>query len=164
MKIFLGTTSKDKKNILTEYLKDYNLQNFVIQECDVGSEVDSQPLDELSVLMGANNRAVNALKSSNSNGLGIGLEGGLTQIAGDDNYYLVCAAVIKNSLNYSFVGVSSKLSLPRDISNLIKKGEDFGVIIKEEAAKFDDLYGYYEELVSRKLSFRQAIHNAFYCI
>ena len=60
MKIFLGTTSKDKKNILTEYLKDYNLQNFVIQECDVGSEVDSQPLDELSVLMGANNRAVNA--------------------------------------------------------------------------------------------------------
>lgn len=153
--------SRDKKNILIDYLKSINFKNFSIQACDVSSEIDDQPLNESMVLIGANNRAANALKFSEAKCLSIGLEGGLTMVSGDDNYYLLCAAVIKDSMANSFVGLSGKLVLPQNISNLIREGKDFGTVIKEEAAKINDVYGYYEELISRRLSFKQAIHNSF---
>lgn len=161
MNIFLGTTSQDKKNILTNYLNDINFKDFSVQSCDVDSGIDSQPLDEWSVLRGARNRAVNALDLGKMEGLGIGLEGGLTIIPEDDRYYLVCIAVIRDSSGTDFVGISSKLVLPRSISDLVKDGNEFGIAIREEAAMVNDINGYYQELISRDSSFKQAIHNAF---
>lgn len=161
MNISLGSTSQEKKNILIECLNEMGIKDFSITECNVNSKIDSQPLDELTVLKGANNRATNALKLGNTKTLGIGLEGGLTTISNDEDYYLVCAAVIKDSFGNTFTGISSKLILPKKISNLVREGKEFGAIIREEAAKVNDKYGYYEELISRKTSFKQAIANAF---
>lgn len=161
MNISLGSTSQEKKNILIKCLNEMGIKDFSITECNVNSEIDSQPLDELTVLKGANNRATNALKLGNTKTLGIGLEGGLTTISNDGDYYLVCTAVIKDSFGNAFTGISSKLILPKKISNLVREGKEFGVIIREEASKIDNKHGYYEELVSRKVSFKQAIFNAF---
>lgn len=93
--------------------------------------------------------------------MGLGLEGGLTFVFGDDKYYLVCVAVIKDSFGNDFVGISGKLALPQNVSDLVKSGKEFGKVIREEALKINDSNGYYQELISRKFSFKQAINNAF---
>ena len=87
MNIFLGTTSQDKKDILIEYFNEINFTDFLVQNYSVDSGVVSQPLDEQTVIKGAQNRAVNALKLGKTEGLGLGLEGGLTVVFGDNRYY-----------------------------------------------------------------------------
>jgi len=161
MNIFLGTTSQDKKDILIEYFNGINFTDFSIQNYNVSSDIVSQPLNEQTVIKGAQNRAINALKLGKTEGLGIGLEGGLTIVFGDDRYYLVCVAVIRDSFGNDFIGISSKLALPRSVSDSIKGGKEFGKVIREEASKINDISSYYQELISRKSSFKQAINNAF---
>ena len=161
MNIFLGTTSQDKKNILIDYLQDTNFKDFSIQIYDVDSGVNSQPIGEELILSGARNRAINALEFGKSNGIGLGLEGGLTTVSEDDRYYLVCIAVIRDTHGNDFIGISNKLILPKSISDLVKNGKEFGVVIREEAAQMNDISDYYQELISRNLSFKQAVHKAF---
>jgi len=161
MNIFLGTTSQDKKDILIEYFNEINFTDFLIQDYSVDSGIVSQPLDEQTVIKGAQNRAVNALKLGKMEGLGLGLEGGLTVVFRDDRYYLVCVAVIRDSCGNNFVGISSKLALPQNVSDSVKNGKEFGKVIREEVLTANDVNGYYQELISRKSSFKQAISNAF---
>ena len=160
MNIFLGTKSIDKKNILLECLENFKFDNYLIKEFDVDSGIVDQPLDEKTILKGATNRASNALKIGNFNGLGLGLEGGLTTINNKEKYYLLCVAVIKTVSN-TFIGTSGKLSLPDDISNSIKLGEEFGELIRKKNNSSNNINSYYAELLSRKKSFSQAINNVF---
>ncbi len=160
MIIFLGTSSVDKKNILIECLKYFKIDDLKIKEFKVDSKIVDQPLNEEMILKGAINRANEALKLGNFNGLGLGLEGGLTNLHNKDRYYLFSIAVIKSS-SKTFIGTSGKLALPEDISKLIKSGEDFGEIIRKKTKTLNSQNTYYNELLSRKDSFSQAINNVF---
>ena len=161
MNIFLGTKSIDKKRILLDCLKNFKLDKYLIKEFDVDPGIVGQPLDEETILKGATNRAKRALELGNFNGLGLGLEGGLTTIKNKEKYYLFCVAVIK-SPSKTFIGTSGKLSLPDDISNSIKLGEEFGGLIRKKVNSLNNVNSYYNELLLRKQSFSQAINNVFF--
>lgn len=162
MKIFLGTESKDKKKILDDSLKDLGVKNYSIKAFNVKSKVLKQPLTEKMTIRGARNRAFESLKKSKEEGVGIGLEAGLVKISKESNYYLVCVCFIVDSFKKESVGISSKLSLPLKVSDKVKKGEEFGVCIRNFSYKKSKLNCFYvKQLISRELLFKEAISNAF---
>ena len=162
MIIALGSTSVDKKKVLAEVFR----KEFKIKPKIIGVEVDSgitdQPLDEKSTIKGAVNRAKEALKKLPESDFGIGLEGGLSLI--DNRYFLVCAAVIVDRENKKYIGVSSKLCLPKKVSEEITKGKQFGLVIrdfKRENSKNKNILPILNNLIKRDLSFKEAIINSY---
>lgn len=161
MLIALGTTSEDKKTILLSVLQTLNL-DIKIQPVEVESGISDQPMDELTTIIGARNRAKAALISVDAD-MGIGLEGGLSEI--NDELYLVCVAVIKVK-EKEYLGISSKLVLPTEVSNEIKQGVQFGEAIRgyklKNSGKGDIFDHWINELISRRKLFGEAILNAFW--
>jgi len=162
MIIALGSTSVDKKKVLAEVFR----KEFKIKPKIIGVEVDSgitdQPLDEKSTIKGAVNRAKEALKKLPESDFGIGLEGGLSLI--DNRYFLVCAAVIVDRENRKYIGVSSKLCLPKKVSEEIRKGKQFGLAIrdfKRENSNNRNILPILNNLIKRDLSFKEAIINSY---
>jgi len=162
MIIALGSTSEDKKRILSETLR----REFKIKPKIIGVEVNSgitdQPLDEKTTIRGATNRAREALKKIPHCDFSIGLEGGLSLIS--NNYFLVCVAVILDKENKKYIGVSSKLCLPKSVSEKIKKGGQFGLIIREfekENCKDKNILLIIKKLIKRDVSFKEAIVNSY---
>ncbi len=163
MNIYLGTTSEDKANILVEALKQIGISDFNINGCKVESGIVDQPLDEETTLHGARNRSRSALLG-NKDGIGLGLEGGLTMVPGDDRYYLICFASICDIKGNEYFGGSSKLVLPKEVSDNIKNGYEFGIVIREYMKSLneeDPSFNYVNELITRKRLFIEAITNSF---
>lgn len=161
MKIALGSTSEDKKKILADTLFEFDVCPDI-----VGVEIDpmitAQPLDERTTIKGASNRAKGALSKIQDCDFSIGLEGGLSLV--ENNYFLVCAAVIIDKDGGKYVGVSSKLSLPKKVSEEIKQGEQFGQIIRdfEKDNKNDsDILPVISNLIKRDVAFKEAIRNCY---
>ena len=127
------------------------------------SGITNQPLDEVTTLNGARNRAIAAKKAKENMEIGIGLEGGLVFIE-NLGYFLVCAAVIIDQDKKEFVGISSKLRLPAEVSEKISRGNQFSQIIREFAA-YQNKNPYENKvvslLVSREQAFKEAINCAF---
>lgn len=163
MKIALGSTSNAKINILKETLAPMIKDKLIIKSVDVDSGITDQPLDEKTTTQGAINRAKRAIEKSNNINFSVGLEGGLHEI-NNKGYFLVCVAAIVDLEGNTFIGVGSKLQLPRDVSDQIKKGDQFGEVIREyeithkQNKKMRQLV---QELITRKSAFEQAITNAY---
>ena len=162
MVIALGSTSEDKKRILFETFR----KEFKIKPKIIGVEVDSgitdQPLDEKTTIKGATNRAKEAMKKVSQCDFSIGLEGGLSLI--DNRYFLVCAAVILDRENKRYIGVSSKLCLPRLVSDKIKRGGQFGLAIRDfekENYKDKNILLIIKKLIKRNVAFKEAIVNSY---
>jgi len=162
MIIALGSTSEDKKRILFETLrKEFKIKPKIIG-VEVDSEITDQPLDEKTTIKGATNRAKEALKKISQCDFSIGLEGGLSLI--DSHYFLVCAAVILDRENKKYVGVSSKLCLPKAASERIKEGNQFGLVIRDfEREHYEDknILLIIKKLIKRDIAFREAIINSY---
>lgn len=159
MKIVLGSTNNDKKHILENALKLY-FNEFEIFGVETDSGISSQPLTEKETIQGAKNRANSSLKIHKDVDFAVGLEGGLEEID-NHGYYLVCIACIKNIEGKESIGISSKLKLPKEVSNAIKNNEQFGVAIrnylidsKEEEKEIIQM------LIDRKELFTEAIKRA----
>lgn len=160
MKIALGTTSNDKRLIVEESLKKNGLVAEIIP-CSVDSMITDQPLDEATTITGAKNRAINALKKIEDADAGMGLEGGLVEI--DGFYYLVCVAAIVNKNGTYSLGVSSKLALPKYVSQGVMSGGQFGELIRKfqnDHLNNTELNEVIEKLLTRKMAFFEAISNA----
>lgn len=160
MKISLGTTSIDKKNILLDALKELN---FIaeVEGYEVNSGITDQPLDEEVTISGAKNRAKEALSKDANADLGLGMEGGLVLI--DNNYYLVCASALITKEGKYYLGISSKTQLPIQVSERIKNGEQFGIAIREyseQNQKNETLNQILNSLISRRESFFESIKYA----
>lgn len=165
MKIALGTTSKQKLKILELALLNLKIdkEDFKISPIEVPSEIPEQPLEEKVTIIGALNRARNALKSSSIEDIGIGLEGGLEEVHGI--YQLVCVAVIIDREGSKYIGISKKMILPKKVSDEIKKGGQFGELIREYESLISDqeefLKKHINQLISREGGFQEAIEQAF---
>lgn len=161
MKIILGTKSEDKIRILVNNLKRFNIKDLLIMDISVDSGISDQPLSEDETILGARNRAFNAVKKYKEEAvgdyLGVGLEGGLCDI--DNNLYLVCVSCLVDKNNNEYIGISSKISIPSIVSTGVKKGESFGVLIREYKKSYGDSF-YIKELISREKSFSEAINNS----
>ncbi|OGY12215.1 MAG: hypothetical protein A3A58_00580 [Candidatus Blackburnbacteria bacterium RIFCSPLOWO2_01_FULL_41_27] len=160
MKIALGSTSIDKANILKEILGEF-FKDLEFQTYDVSSGITDQPLDEETTITGAINRAQTIRERNIKSDLFVGLEGGLSLI--HNNYFLVCVVALINKKGDLFLGISSKLRLPKEVSEKIKKGERFGNVVREYQHKNKNdsvLYKFTECLINRKKLFSEAISNA----
>lgn len=160
MKIVLGSTSQDKKDIMEEALLPH-LNDFEIILAEVDSGIKEQPLGQDQVVEGAKNRAREALKKFSGAEFSLGLEGGLEKI--DGNFFLICAAVIHAKGKY-FTGLGSKLALPVKVSQEIDRGGFFGKVIrefKEENKNNESLLLLVNSLISREELFTEAIRNAY---
>lgn len=163
-KILLGTTSQSKLEIVKSVLQT----DYEIVPIDVESGVADQPLNEDTTIKGAVNRAKNAAGSSQEYEFSIGLEGGLEKI--NNLYYLVCVAALVDQNGNVYIGISNKLPLPNEVSEGIKKGEQFGVAIREFMKSIQNnsldnstqLIEYIQELIDRKKSFSMALNTALF--
>lgn len=93
----------------------------------------------------------------------VGLEGGLEELA-DKGYSLVCVAALSDKEEHIALGVGGKLQLPKEVSERVKKGEQFGEVIREYESKHQndsDVLPLVDALISRKAAFEQAIQNAY---
>jgi len=161
MKIALGSTSEDKKKILTDVLFRFNIKPVIIG-VDVDSMIADQPFGEETIIKGAINRAKGAFSRVQDCDFSIGLEGGLSLI--EDNYFLVCVAVIIDNVGKKYIGLSSKLSLPRIVSERIKKGEQFGQVIREfekNNRNSENILSVVSNLIKRDVAFKEAITNSY---
>ena len=160
MKIALGSTSKDKKEIIENTISGDIL-------CfNVDSGVSDQPMSEDETIRGAINRSKSAMTFCKDCDFSVGLEGGLHNT--DGNLYLICAAAVFSKKGELSVGVSEKTALPPEVSKQVLAGGSFGVIIRQYLSEISDnkpaLNGEKkkcEELISRRKYFTQAISNAW---
>jgi len=165
MVIALGSTSEDKKRILLGVLSKLGVDAKVL--CvEVDPRVPDQPLDEGTTILGARNRSRFAKeKMKEGCAIGMGLEGGLTRLEGDErNLYLVCVAVITDSAMKDYIGVSSKLCLPRAVSEQVQGGRPFGHVIRDFANSRGGDFGLapiISSLVRRETAFAEAINNCW---
>lgn len=84
----------------------------------------------------------------------------------NDIYHLVCAASIIDKNGRVFTGISKKLPLPREVSEQVRKGFQFGIVIREFEKKMDKtnegLKNLIAELINRTDSFSEAIEIAIF--
>lgn len=161
LNIALGSTSDDKKSILKNALEGLKIDSD-IKGHEVESGITDQPLDEETTILGAKNRALAALEFESEAEIGIGLEGGLVEIE-NKGYFMVCASVVIDKDGHDYLGLSGKLQLPKEASQKIKRGEQFGQAIREFAQKHDKdplINELTERLVTRKEAFTEAIRNS----
>jgi inosine/xanthosine triphosphatase len=156
--IFLGTTSQAKLDIVKSLLGE----NYNVIPVNVDSGITDQPLDEDTTIRGAINRAKRAINSKQAYEFSIGLEGGLTKING--LYHLVCVAALIDHLGKVYLGISNKLPLPKEVSNEIESGRQFGEVIREFTRNTKEttpsFVEYIQELIDRKKSFSEALNDA----
>lgn len=165
LKILLGTTSQSKLDIVKSVLSS----GYEIIPVDVESGITNQPLDENTTIEGAVNRAKNAASSSQQEyEFSVGLEGGLEKI--NDLYYLVCVVALIDRRGNTYIGISHKLPLPKEVSERIAKREQFGAAIREFMKNIQNnslnnttqLIEHVQELIDRKKSFSIALNTALF--
>lgn len=164
MKVALGSANEDKIKILQETLGEFD-PHLKIKGVKVSSEIGEQPLSEEKTIRGAIKRAVKALEIESEADFSVGLEGGLQKIEGG-GYFLICAAAICDKNGQIFLGLGSKLQLPRKVSEEIKKGGFFGIVIRdyEKGHKEDrNLKSVTQFLIKRREPFSEAMRNAYFC-
>ena len=160
MKIYLGTTSETKIAIIKEGIRDLEPYEFVPVEVDSG--ITDQPLDEITTITGSLNRANRAVQGKDFD-IGMGLEGGLIKI--NNLLHLICVVSIVDSSGNVFTGESGRLPLPKDVSDNVLKGEQFGSAIRDFQKNLGsdvppEIYELIEELIARKKSFLEALQIA----
>ena len=148
MKIIVGTTNSKK----ISYLRHYFLDDEIVG-VSVSSGVSNQPLSEAEVAEGAYTRAKKALESD-SGDFGVGMEGGL-QEGLDGLLYYVCVVVMLDKQNKSYMGISSKLPAPKNISDGVKMGKFF----IDEVSAMEQRSELIEQLISREKMFKEAVEN-----
>jgi non-canonical (house-cleaning) NTP pyrophosphatase len=156
--IFLGTTSQAKLDIVKSLLGE----NYNVTPVNVDSGITDQPLDEDTTIRGAINRAKRAIKPGKAYEFSVGLEGGLAKING--LFYLVCVAALIDCSGNVYVGISRKLPLPKEVSNEIENGKQFGEAIREFMKNTKEtspsFIEHIQELIDRKKSFSEALNSA----
>ncbi len=158
MKIALGTTSKGKKRFLEKALsKKY--KEFVIVPVKVESGVSEQPLSQSETIKGATNRAVRSFGNVKDAFLSFGLEGGMHEV--NSHYYYFTAVCLYDG-EETYYGLSDSIPLPKEVSDLVKKGGYVGYTIREYLKRYPDDKSFYKlikPIIDRDHFFKKAIAN-----
>lgn len=172
MNIILGTTSEIKRQALVEILTQYRdvlpfLQDYKVTSYEAESLVPVTPYNS-QTLEGARNRTKELLEKYSEEGdLFIGLESGLVER--EDMLFEECWCVIFNKNKQEYVGYSSGLLLPNNITTEMKKGKSHPEALKEIAEEMGishkDTWSIYSGgKISRTESIKEALRNALLSI
>jgi inosine/xanthosine triphosphatase len=127
MKIAVGSTNPVKVAAVRQMtLRIWPEAEIIPMTAESG--VSSMPMSAAETLLGAENRAREALLQSDA-GLGIGLEGGVNPEAA--GLMLMGWVVILDGKGNKGVGGASRLPLPEAIANRVLAGEELGFVMDD---------------------------------
>jgi inosine/xanthosine triphosphatase len=127
MEIRVGTKNPAKINAVKDVFT-----NVEILGLDVSSHVSEQPLSDVETMQGAINRAKECARSKKGV-IGIGLEGGVMEIAGQ--YYLCNWGALVDQENHVYTASGARIPLPKEIAVELQRGKELGDIMDEYTEK-----------------------------
>lgn len=122
MKVAIGTKNPSKLAAAEEAFKSFfPNQDIEFVTAEVASGISDQPMSDEETLRGALTRAKSALQETGAD-YGVGLEGGLQQIA---DYWLVGnIAAVMNAAGDTAAGASARVALPKNVVPLVLDGTE----------------------------------------
>jgi inosine/xanthosine triphosphatase len=128
MIIAVGTKNPAKLNaVKLAYQKMFPHKVVVVKGYQVNSGVSDQPMSDAECVIGAKNRAINALSKNPQAVYGIGLEGGIDEVSGEWYDCGWCAITDQNGA----IGLASsaRIPTPGPIMKHIRQGKELGEVI-----------------------------------
>lgn len=113
---------------LAGFKKMFPDEEFEIKGFEVDSEVKDQPISDAETLLGAENRARNAMKNYSQADYSVGIEGGVEE-KGKEMYTFAWVAIVSNKIVGR--GKTASFLLPPKVVKLIKSGMELGDAMDE---------------------------------
>ncbi|WP_458207198.1 inosine/xanthosine triphosphatase [Haladaptatus sp. NG-SE-30] len=104
-----------------------------VEPVTVESGVAEQPFGERETVAGAENRA---RKAASDRDLGVGLEGGVSDVPGTDGLYLIMWAAVTDGETVGR-GSGPRLCLPESVARRIRDGEELGPVMDDVLGESD---------------------------
>lgn len=128
MRVAIGTKNNAKiEGVKRAFNLVYKNVEFLSFETD--SKIRAQPLNDDEAILGAKNRATQAIKLCDNVDFGVGLEGTVDE--NEFGMFLCGWVVIIDKNNEIGIGSSPKILLPDWIAKKLRNGEELGPIIQE---------------------------------
>jgi inosine/xanthosine triphosphatase len=127
MRVGVGSTNPVKRAATESALTDF--PGAVVESVAVESGVSEQPVGERETVEGAQNRARNVLDAGDYD-LGVGLEGGVAEVAGTDGLFLIMWAAATDGERVGH-GAGPRLRLPESIAGRVREGEELGPVMDD---------------------------------
>jgi inosine/xanthosine triphosphatase len=127
-KIAIGTKNPAKiKAVEIGFTTIWPNETFEFMGLEVESGVPAQPMSDAESIQGARNRARKAQEELGAD-YGVGLEGGLQEIAG---LWFDCGwCVIVNEASEEGIASSAKIPVPEKMMQHIREGEELGQVLQ----------------------------------
>ncbi|MEI8143253.1 MAG: inosine/xanthosine triphosphatase [Candidatus Berkelbacteria bacterium] len=161
MKIAIGTTSELKIRACEVALKKFDIDNELIS-IKTESGVADQPFGFGDIVIGARNRATQALNNVENAELGIGIENGLIQIEEIDQWFDLPCICISRRDGGERIAFGAGYNIPFELIERIKnENTELGKIIQEfDSSAEKDPIGYFS---GGKLKREEIIAQAIEC-
>lgn len=155
MKIIIGSKNPTKIKAVQNVF-----QNMEVIAHDAPSGVASQPFSDEETMQGAVNRAKQCA-SKITNGIGIGLEGGVMYVG--ETLYLCNWGALVTTDGQVFTASGARISLPKKIEQQLRSGLELGVIMdsytdRDAVRKNEGAIGIFtNNLISRSEMFEHVV-------
>ncbi|KGX89160.1 DUF84 family protein [Pontibacillus litoralis] len=127
MKIVVGSTNLPKVNAVKN-----NFPDVEVFGVEVSSKVSAQPFSDEETLEGAINRARECAKHTKGC-IGIGLEGGVTEM-GEDLYLCNWGVLVDHNEN-TYTASGARILLPDEVAEQLHKGQELGDVMDAYAKR-----------------------------
>lgn len=98
-------------------------ENFQVLPVDVPSNVSDQPMTSVETLLGARQRAENAITTYPQGHFWVGIEGGVEELDGGLSGF---AWIVIRSATLLGMGRTATFFLPSQVANLVRQGKELG--------------------------------------
>lgn len=123
MLVAIGSTNSAKVNAVKNVAEKFG---FSVVAQSVPSNVSNQPRSDAETIQGARNRARNVLEATKSD-IGIGLEGGITEI--DGRWYICNWGVLIDKKGYECASSGGHFQLPSLFLAHLKNGKELREVV-----------------------------------
>lgn len=133
MEIAIGTTNKAKTQAVEAIVNQY-FEKVTFTYFKAASQVSDQPMTTEETRLGAMNRANNASTATGA-ALSFGLEGGVTEIAGE--MYVCNWGALTLADGTIFTAAGAQIRLPEEIAQEIRVGKELGPVMEHYTQRLD---------------------------
>ena len=133
MEIAIGTTNKAKIQAVQTIVNQY-FDNITYTYFKAASQVSDQPMTTEETRLGAVNRANNTSTATEA-ALSFGLEGGVTEIAGE--MYVCNWGALTLADGTIFTAAGAQIRLPQEIAQEIRSGKELGPVMEHYTQRLD---------------------------
>ena len=145
MKIAVGTTSRNKLEVLDEVIKKFGLKT-TINSVEVSSGVSAQPMSSKETKLGSINRAKNALELVDDSDIGMGIEVGYNRYQNEVIKTFCWTTIVDKNIKV-VSAKSHQLILPKFHKEILNSGKYLSEYVDEFLQKNPSLPNYYLGMV-----------------